>query len=457
IESVLLTLISTGIALLVLEPILNIASLFLGLELSIIPSSYLYLLPTFLVIAIIIGIAAGFYPSFMISRYHPSKALKGIKETKTSTFSLRKVLVVGQFAIAIVLIAGSLIIRNQIQFIQQKDLGFDEEQVMVLHMNGEELTRRFPVIKNELLQNPHVTNASLGGGLLDGRNGTVPIYPPGDDPEGYPMNIYGVHFDYFETLDINIIKGRSFDDSFATDSANGIIINEAAADAFGWEDPIGKELRVSDIMQGSVIGVAEDFHFASLHRQIQPLVMYIPPTNLEKVFVRIRPGNISASVASLKESWRSIVPDFPFSFVFLDDHLQQLYQNDQQFLKVLTLFTILTILVACMGLYGLISYVIQQRSKEIGIRKILGARISQVTWLLSSEFTKLVIIAFAISIPISYLVMQNWLQEFAYRTPIPWWAFLVAGLASLAIALGTISYQTIKTALMNPVESLRSE
>ncbi|MEX2603282.1 MAG: FtsX-like permease family protein, partial [Gracilimonas sp.] len=251
--------------------------------------------------------------------------------------------------------------------------------------------------------------------------------------------------------------GRSFDDSFATDSANGIIINEAAADAFGWEDPIGKELRVSDIMQGSVIGVAEDFHFASLHRQIQPLVMYIPPTNLEKVFVRIRPGNISASVASLKESWRSIVPDFPFSFVFLDDHLQQLYQNDQQFLKVLTLFTILTILVACMGLYGLISYVIQQRSKEIGIRKILGARISQVTWLLSSEFTKLVIIAFAISIPISYLVMQNWLQEFAYRTPIPWWAFLVAGLASLAIALGTISYQTIKTALMNPVESLRSE
>jgi putative ABC transport system permease protein len=456
-ESVLLTLASTGLALFALEPVLNAASLLFGLELGLAPSDYLYLIPIFIGTAIFIGIAAGFYPSFMISRYQPTKALKGIKDTNSTTFSLRKVLVVGQFAIAIVLIAGSMIIRNQIRFIQQKDLGFNEEQVMVLHMNGEELTRRFPVIKNELLQNPHVVSASLGGGLLDGRNGTVPIFPPGDDPEGYPMNIYGVHFDYFETMGINIVEGRSFDDSFSTDSANGIIINRSAAEVFGWDDPVGKELQVSDIMDGYVIGVAEDFHFASLHREIQPLVMYIPLTNMEKVFVRIRPGNISDTVASLQETWSRIVPDFPFSFVFLDDHLRQLYQNERQFLRVLTLFTVFTILIACMGIYGLISYVIQQRSKEIGIRKILGAKVSQVTWLLSSELTKLVVIAFILSIPVSYLVMQNWLQEFAYRIPIPWWVFLLAGFVSLMIALGTISLQTIRAAITNPVNSLRNE
>ncbi|WP_428235289.1 ABC transporter permease [Gracilimonas sp.] len=456
-ESVLLTLLSICIALLFLEPVLQAASSLLGMELSLEAGSYLYLVPVFLVLSLIVGVLAGFYPSFMISNFRPSKALKGSIETGSSVFSIRKILVVGQFVIAIVLIAGSLIIRNQIQFIQSKDLGFNEEQVVVLHMNGEELTRRFPTIKNELLQNRHVINASLGAGLLDGRNGTVPVFPPGDDPEGYPMNIYGVHFDYFETMDIKMAEGRSFAPSFATDSADGIVINQSAAKALGWDNPIGKELRVSDIMDGYVIGVAEDFHFASLHRQIQPLVMYIPPTNMEKVFVRLQPGNLSQAVASLQESWKSVVPDFPFSFVFLDEHLNQLYQADQRFLKLLTVFTILTIIVACMGLYGLITYMIQRRSKEIGVRKILGAKASQITWLLSSEFSLLVGIAFLISIPICYFAIQNWLQEFAYRVPIPWWVFLLAGFVSLVIAISTISYQTIKAALANPVKSLRSE
>lgn len=456
-ESVLLTFISTGIALLFLEPVLQAASSFLGLELNLTPGDYIYLIPLFFGMAVILGVLAGFYPSFIISKFQPSKALKGVTEKSTSVFSIRKVLVVGQFVIAIVLICGSLIIRNQIQFIQTKDLGFNEEQVVVLHMNGEELTRRFPTIKQELIQSANVISASLGAGLLDGRNGTVPIFPPGDDPEGYPMNIYGVHFDYFETMDINIVEGRSFNQSFSTDSADGIVINQSAAKAFGWENPIGKELRVGDIMDGYVIGVAEDFHFASLHRQIQPLVMYIPPTNMEKIFVRISPGNLSQTVASLQESWNSIVPDFPFSFVFLDEHLNQLYETDQRFLRLLTVFTFLTILIACMGLYGLISYTIQQRSKEIGVRKVLGAKVSQITWLLSSEFTTMVGIAFLISIPICYYAIQNWLQEFAYRIPIPWWAFLLAGFISLTIAVGTISYQAIKAAMADPVKSLRSE
>lgn len=456
-ESVLLTLFSTGLALMALEPAINASSVFLGLNLDLNPMEYLYLLPILIGSSLLIGILAGFYPSFMISRYQPSKALKGVQNTKTSNFSLRKVMVVSQFAIAIILIAGSLIIRTQVQFIQQKDLGYNEEQVMVLQLNGEILNRRFPVIKNDLEQNPYVLDVSIGGGLLDGRNGTVPVYSPGEDPEGYPMNIYGVHFNYFETMNINIVQGRSFNPSFTTDSANGIVINQSAAKALGWDNPVGKEMQVSDIMEGYVIGVAEDFHFASLHRQIQPLVMYIPPTNMENIFVRVRPGNLSQTIASIRESWSSVVPDFPFSFVFLDEHLQQLYQTDRQFLNILTVFTILTILIACMGLYGLINYIIQQRNKEIGVRKILGATVSQVTWLLSGDFTKLVIIAFLISIPVSYLLMQSWLQQFAYRISIPWWIFPTAGILSLVIAYGTISYQTLRAAITNPADTLRSE
>lgn len=457
IESVLLTMVSMFIALIFLEPVLHAASSVFGSQLALVPSDYSILIPLFLLISLLVGLAAGIYPAFMMSKFQPSKALKGIVENKSSGFSLRKTLVIAQFVIAIFLISGSLIIRNQIQFIQQKDLGFNEEQVIVLHMNGDELTRQYQTIKNHLLQNPAVINASLGGGLLDGRNGTVPIFSAGEDPEGYPMNIYGVHFDYFETMDVPIVEGRSFNQSFITDSANGIVLNQSAVEAFGWDQPIGKELQVSDIMDGFVIGVVEDFHFASLHREIQPLVMYIPPTNMEKLFIRIQPGNISETLASVNESWQEVVPGFPFSFVFLDEHLNQLYQSDQQFLKILTVFTFLTIVIACMGLYGLINYVIQQRSKEIGIRKILGAKIFQIAWLLSQKFALWITIAFVISIPITWFIINKWLQEFAYQTPIPWWAFLIAGLLSIVIAWGTISYQTIQAALMNPVKTLRSE
>ena len=377
-ESVLLTFLSVAIALALLEPVLKMVSSFFGVGLSLTPADYQILIPVFTLLSIFAGVAAGFYPSFMLSKYHPSKALKGIVDGKSSGFDVRKVLVVLQFTIAIVLISGSLIIRNQVQFIQQKDLGFNEDQVVVLHMDGAELNRQYRIIKNELMQNPNVLNASMGAGLLDGDNGTVPIFPAGDDPEGYPMNIYGVHFDYFETLDVSLTEGRSFNESFQTDSADGIILNRAAVDAFGWDDPIGMELRVDEIMDGRVIGVTENFHFASLHSEIQPLVMYIPPTNMEKLFVRIRPGNVAETVESLQQTWNNVVPDFPFSLVFLDDHLNRLYQTDQLFLRLLSIFTFLTVLVACMGLYGLTSFVVQRRSKEIGVRKIMGAKVAQI-------------------------------------------------------------------------------
>lgn len=298
----------------------------------------------------------------------------------------------------------------------------------------------------------------MGGGLLDGRNGSVPIYTKEtEDREGYPMSIYGVQFGYFETLGVKFLKGRPFSRSFSTDSARGIVLNESAVDAFGWKEPIGRTLRIGDIKEGEVVGVVKDFNFASLHRKIQPLVMYIPPSNMENLFVRLRPGNMDATLASLEKTWKAVVPDFPFQFFFLDQHLQSLYQTDQRFYRLVTIFTFLTIVIACLGLYGLISYFIERRTKEIGIRKVLGATIPQITYLVSKRFLLLVLIANVIAWPASWVLMQQWLKNFAYQADIGIGVFLASGFLAIGIACLTMSYKSIRAARMNPAKSLRTE
>lgn len=456
-ESILLSLISVTLALMVASPLLELLSSWLDVHLTLDLQDYFIIVPLFLLSGAAVGTAAGLYPSLVITRYEPARALKKEPEDRSS-YSLRKVLVVLQFSIAILLIAGSMVIREQIQFMQQKELGFNEDQMLVVQMDGRELNRRYSTIKNQLLQNPDVVQVSMGGGLLDGRNGNVPIVPSGvDGSEGYPMNIYGVHYDYLEMMDIEMVQGRTFSESFATDSANGIVLNRSAARAFGWEDPIGQELEVGDIMSGRVIGVTEDFHFASLHREIQPLVMFIPPTNMEQLFIRIAGNGTGDVLQSLGETWQSIVPDFPFSYVFLNEHLSQLYQTDERFLRLITLLTILTVLIACMGLYGLINYFIQQRTKEIGIRKILGASFRQLIWMISRRFLVLVVTANIIAWPVIWFLMDRWLQNFAYRTDVGIGLYVAAGLAVLTVALAAIGYRTGRAAMANPVESLRSE
>lgn len=457
-ESLLMSMLSVTIALLFIEPMLGYASSFLGLSLTIQPGDYLFIIPIFLGMGLVVGILAGIYPALVLSGFKPSRVLKGATESPGKRFDLRKVLVVAQFAIAILLISGSFIIREQIQFIQSKNLGFEEDQVVVLHMDGRELTRRYHTIRQQIEQNPQVVSAGMGGGLLDGNNGSVPIFTEDTgETEGYPMNIYGVHFGYFETMGVKLVEGRLPSEHFATDSASAIVLNGAAVKTLGWKHPIGKKMRISDIKKGRVIGVVRDFHFASLHREIQPLVMYIPPTNMENLFVRLRPGNMSRAIASLEETWRAAVPDFPFQFFFLDEHLNSLYQTDRRFYRLVTIFTLLTIMVACLGLYGLISYFIQRRTKEIGIRKVLGASIPQITFLLSKRFLLLVLIANIIAWPAAWVLMRRWLQNFAYQVDFGLGVFLVSGLLAVAVAWLTMSYQSLKAARMNPVDSLKVE
>lgn len=459
-ESILITFLSTIFALLLTKPFLKIVSSYLGVDLVFASRDSLTVIPFFITLSLFAGTIAGLYPAIVISKFNPSKILKGQFEKISSGINVRTVLVIGQFAIAVLLISGSLLIRKQIQFIQSKDLGFIEEEVLVLHMNGTELTNRYRTIKETLERNSNVISTGMGGGLLDGNNGSVPIFTPEtEQTEGYAMNIYGVHFGYLETMGIDIAKGRGFNESFTRDSSDAIMLNEAAVRTFGWthEEAIGKELRISDIMEGEVIGITKNFHFASLHQQIQPLVMYIPPTNMGNLFVRVYPGNMNKIVASLEETWQEIAPDFPFSFIFLDEHLNQLYQNDRQFSRLISGLTGLIILIACMGLFGLVTFYSQSRTKEIGIRKVLGASMFQIILLLSKRFTWLIVIANILAWPVAWYFLKQWLQEFAYQTELNWYIFGISGSIILLLSFLTMSFQSIKTALMNPINSLRSE
>lgn len=462
-ESVLVALISFMMALVVVKGFAESSDALFGWKLSLGWADYLLIVPIFLGITVLVGALAGTYPALILSRFQPVKVLKGEHDAGRTGGTFRGILIVLQFAIAIALIVGSLTITRQMDFIRTKDLGFDREQVVTLHMPGTDLRQHYPALRNQLLQNPNVINVTTGGHLFDGDQGSVPIFPQGaDEDAARAMSIYSLDFDFVETLGLNVIKGRAPSRAFPMDSSNAIMLNRAAADVFaatipGWDDPIGKNVRVDEIREGQVIGVVEDFHFASLHSSIDPLVLFFPRSDVDKVFVRINPGNIPNLLAALEQQWKATVPELPFSYSFLDDHIQQIYKDDQRFSRLLSVFSLLTILVACLGLYGLVAFVTELRTKEIGIRKVLGASVPGMVSLLSRQFVLYVVLANLIAWPLAYFGMRRWLNDFAYHVDVVWWIFLLAGVATLVLALLTISYHTLRVATADPVKSLRYE
>jgi len=408
------------------------------------------------------GLLAGSYPAFVLARFEPARGLKGETSGLFAQGTLRGALVVLQFSIAVALIAGSLIVSQQMRFVQEKELGFDREQVVALHVPGAELNNRYPELRAALLQNPDVLRVSRGGHLFDGDQGSVPIIPEGTGGEAVrAMSIYSLYYDFVETLGLEVVAGRAPSEAFASDSA-AIMLNRSAAEVMatevpGWENPIGKEVRVSDIMTGRVVGVVEDFHYASLHAEIEPLVLFFPRAFVDKVFVRVRPDAGENLLASLEETWARVAPDLPFRTTFLDDHVEHLYRADQRFARLTTLFTALTMLVAGLGLYGLVAFVTQLRTKEIGIRKVLGASVRGLVVLLSTRFLGYVLIANLIAWPLAYLAMDRWLDGFAYRVAIGPGAFALAGAAALVLALLALGTHTLRAATTDPVKALRTE
>ncbi len=465
-ESVLLSLFALLLALVLVKAALPLFNNLSGKSLSLPWQEQLWLLPGLILFGLFVGVLAGSYPAFFLSSFKPIAVLKGSVASSAGGkgkrfLSLRSGLVIFQFCISIGLIIGTIVVYQQLQYIQNKELGFEKDQVLVLPDAGQ-LGQNVEVFRQQLLQDPRVVSVSTSGYLPAGpsNNNNFFLYPDNDVSQQVKTLRYEIDDQYIPTLGIELVAGRNFSAVYGEDST-GIILNETAAKAFGWKKAaLGQTLTTSsnsgEKFTFRVIGVVKDFHFRSLHDRISPLVMVLGKAE-GAVITKIKTENAGSLLAALKQKWSDLSGGEPFEYSFLDERYYQAYQSEQKMGLILGIFSGLTIFVACMGLFGLATFTAEQRTREIGIRKVLGADVSDIVALLSKEFLKLVLVAAVIAFPIAWLAMHKWLQDFAYRIDITLWVFLLAGVASALVALLTVGYQALKAATANPIKNLRTE
>jgi len=417
--------------------------------------------PTFWLIItgllLVTGFISGSYPALYLSSFKPVRVLKGSLKFSSSALWFRKGLVVFQFMLSIILIIGTIVVSKQVNYIQTANLGYDRENLLYIPLEGD-LTAKYQLFKNQLLQMPGIKDISrITDVPTQIENGTGGVEWEGKDPTvDIQFTQSAVGYDFIKTMHLQLAQGRDFSKDFATDSV-GYILNESALKRIGYKNPIGKPLTFWQ-KKGTIIGVLKDFHFNSLHVPINPLVLRLGE-NIEwgNALVKTKPGKTKQALASLEKVCKSINPKFPFTYKFSDEEYQKLYKSEQVVSQLARYFAFLAIFISCLGLLGLVMFTAEQRTREIGIRKVLGATVPNVVGLLSKDFLKLVLIANLISWPLGWWAMSKWLQNFEYRIAISWWVFVLAGLAAVLIALLTVSYQAIKAAIANPVKSLRTE
>ncbi len=422
-------------------------------------------LPGLLLLGLIVGILAGSYPAFFLSSFKPISVLKGGTHLNLSrgrrSIGLRGTLVVVQFCISIILIVGTTVVYQQLRFIQNAKLGYDKDQVLVLQ-GTHRLGGNEQLFRKQLMQDSRIMDATISGYVPAGPtfNNNFMVY--GDDKVNeFTKGIrYEVDEHYIPTLGMTMVAGRNFSPDFGTDSS-AIILNETAAREMSWgKDAIGHTVTRPN-NDGTkttyrAIGVVKDFHFKSLHERITPLMMTLGGNN-GAILAKVKARDLPALITAVEKQWKTLVADEPLEYAFLEENFNATYRAEQKTARILGLFAGLTIFVACLGLFGLATFTAEQRTKEIGVRKVLGASVTSVVALLSKDFLKLVAISIVIASPIAWYAMNFWLQDFAYKIDISWWVFALAGLLSVGIALLTVSFQSVKAALMNPVKSLRSE
>jgi putative ABC transport system permease protein len=417
-------------------------------------------------IVVAAGILGGLYPAVFLSSFEPIRTLKGKLGLGGKSGAFRRLLVVAQFAISISLIIGTFVIRDQLSYMRNQNLGFDKEQVVVIPMHDQNARQSYQTIKEGFLKNPSVIHVTASSSV-PGRPVTKIAYRVEGlgEREHTSIDTIFVDYDFLDTLDIPLVEGRNFSKAFSTDQESAFIVNETAVRELNWSDALNKQviwpsdLRRLDaiVKKGYVVGVAKDFHLASLHENIAPVIFQIQSSNFRFISARIAPENIPATIAFFRDKWRQFSPAFPFEYSFLDEDFDALYRADEKIGRVIGVFSLLAIIVACLGLFGLASYSAEQRTKEIGIRKVMGASVSGIIWLLSRQFTRWVLVANIIAWPVAYYAMNRWLQNFAYKMSLGIGIFAQASLLAFFIALATVSYQSVKVALSDPVNSLRYE
>ncbi len=416
-----------------------------------------WLIPGLMGLTFIVGAFSGSYPALFMSALKPADVLKGKMNKGLSGLRLQRILVTGQYATSIVLVIGSLVISSQFRYIQDKELGYNKEQVVTVTMLDRQTLTKIDELKNEWTRNPNIVSFTTTSELPTNVTSSTIIRAKGAERD-QEFEIYRsrMDFGYLDVFGLELIAGRDFSPEIQSDLTTARIINESAAKALGWtpEEAIGKQ--ITEITDKTVIGVIKDFHMHSMHMEIAPLMLMMRNSWFQYMALKVRPENLSNTLAEIEGSIREFSP-YPFEYKFLDDRFDELYRSESRLGEMFGVFTVLAIVIASLGLFGIAAFATGQRKKEIGIRKVLGASVHNITTILTSDFLKLVLFGFLLAIPIAWFAMNRWLEDFAYRTPIEWWMFVLAGGAAMVIALLTISSQSIKAALSNPVNCLQHE
>ncbi len=462
VESVLFAIASLVVAMIAVHLILPWFNNFVQKELSLSVGDNLFILYLLVGVTLFVGFVAGSYPAVFLSRFQPAKVLKGQKKANKNGFNLRSILVVIQFCISIVLIISVGVIQDQLEFMRNKSVGFNKENLLVLPIN-DAIFERYESLRGQFLNQPGIQEASIAsivpsGRLLDSQGTQAEV---DGEMKPIPFRIADVHVDheFLSSFEVPLKAGRDFDINLASDSTESFVLNESAIKAVGWksnEEAIGKGFKYG-MRQGKIIGVVQDFHFESLHQEIAPIVFMISGGRNRSIVFRVKEGLKEKTMAYLEKQWSYLRPGFPFSSYWVDDRYYEQYTNEDRLANLIKYFSGLAIVIAALGLFGLASFTAEQRFKEIGVRKVLGASVRQILMLLTRGFTSLVVIGFVLACPIAWYFMDSWLENFAYSTEINLLIFLISGGLALLIAFLTVSYQSIKAASTNPIDALKYE